>query len=52
MHEPQVDVVENDRPILRVAEAEIAELDINPVICAGSTLTAVDALIVRAVARK
>ena len=30
----------------------IAELDINPVICAGSTLTAVDALIVRAAARK
>jgi acyl-CoA synthetase (NDP forming) len=30
----------------------IAELDINPVICAGSTLTAVDALLVRATARK
>ena len=30
----------------------IAELDINPVICAGSALTAVDALIVRAAARK
>ena len=30
----------------------ITELDINPVICAGSTLTAVDALIVRAAARR
>jgi acyl-CoA synthetase (NDP forming) len=30
----------------------IAELDINPVICAGPTLTAVDALIVRAAARQ
>jgi acyl-CoA synthetase (NDP forming) len=29
-------------------QGSIAELDINPVICAGSTLTAVDALLVRA----
>jgi hypothetical protein len=29
-------------------QAMIAELDINPIICSGSTLTAVDALLVRA----
>jgi acetate---CoA ligase (ADP-forming) len=55
---PAVDLDRLADLLVRVSELAadqrglIAELDINPVICAGSTLTAVDALIVRAVARK
>jgi acetate---CoA ligase (ADP-forming) len=55
---PAVDLDRLADLLVRVSELAadqqglIAELDINPVICAGSTLTAVDALIVRAAARK
>jgi acyl-CoA synthetase (NDP forming) len=51
---PAVDLDRLADLLVRVSELAadqqglIAELDINPVICAGSTLTAVDALIVRA----
>jgi acetate---CoA ligase (ADP-forming) len=55
---PAVDLDRLADLLVRVSELAadqqdlIAELDINPVICVGSTLTAVDALIVRAAARK
>jgi acetate---CoA ligase (ADP-forming) len=54
---PAVDLDRLADLLVRVSEfaadqqGSIAELDINPVICTGSTLTAVDALIVRAAAR-
>ena len=54
---PAVDLDRLADLLVRVSEfaadqqASIAELDINPIICAGSTMTAVDALIVRAAAQ-
>jgi hypothetical protein len=51
---PAVDIARLADLLVRVSELAsdqhrlIAELDINPVICSASTLTAVDALIVRA----
>jgi acyl-CoA synthetase (NDP forming) len=54
---PAVDLDRLADLLVRVSEfaadqqALIAELDINPIICAGSTMTAVDALIVRAAAQ-
>jgi acyl-CoA synthetase (NDP forming) len=54
---PAVDLVRLADILVRVSELAadqqslIAELDINPIICAGSTMMAVDALIVRATAQ-
>jgi acetate---CoA ligase (ADP-forming) len=55
---PAVDLERLADILVRVSEfaadlrGSIAELDINPIICSGSTLVAVDALIVRALPQK